>query len=357
MRLLLINFVMNEDHPALSWQAKMAARLAQKVDKLVVLTEEVGRYHHAPNMVVACMPRRPWFVPKRLGSGWFVNFQLHALLKKHRCDVCFIHMAHRWGYRLFPALKWHQLPLLLWYAHGSVSWHLKAALACVDRVVTSTPEGFRLPSPKVHIIGQGIDTALFTVPETLAVQPEIVFVGRISERKRVRDVIAAFAALRALQPETAWHLKLVGPCLTPEDKAYKQALEAEVAAQSLTPFVQFTGGLEQAETANLYHTAALHLNLSETGSMDKTVMEALACGCPVLTSNIAFRGALAAHPLMLTQDITPTHLAMRMAEITANPPPRLTLRTLVEGQHDQAAWVQKIIQHLENLHPSASAIE
>jgi glycosyltransferase involved in cell wall biosynthesis len=38
-----------------------------------------------------------------------------------------------------------------------------------------------------------------------------------------------------------------------------------------------------------YRRASLFINLSTTGSLDKAVLEALACECPVITTNEAFR--------------------------------------------------------------------
>jgi glycosyltransferase involved in cell wall biosynthesis len=46
------------------------------------------------------------------------------------------------------------------------------------------------------------------------------------------------------------------------------------------------------------------VHTSETGSMDKVVLEALACGCPVVTTSGAYPDAPVAHA-----DATPTAIA------------------------------------------------
>lgn len=349
MRVLLINFEMDTNSPVVPWQARVATALADRCEAVHVLTEKIGTYEPRPNMTVSLIPHWPWGVPKRLGGGWLVNWQLFWLLRQHPCDVCFVHMAQAWTYRLWPVYRLFRLPVLLWYAHGTVTRQLQLSLRCVDRVITSTPEGFRIPSPKVEVIGQAIDTALFAPPATAERQPEIVYVGRISERKRVLEMLDVFAGLCQLAPATPWQLKLIGPTLTSADEAYKQNVEARITELGLNDKVTLTGALEQAETAKLYTTAALHLNLSETGSMDKTVMEALASGCPVLTTNIAFRQALSAYPEMFSANDSAPALAQRILELYQKNFRPQDIRNLVVGHHDFASWMNKVTAILQRL--------
>ena len=91
-------------------------------------------------------------------------------------------------------------------------------------------------------------------------------------------------------------------------------IERRIGMLGLEGNIVLAGSMTQAETAALYRTAALHVNVSATGSMDKTVMEALACGCPVLTSNEAFFDTLKAFPTMRLAEPTPESLAERMAD-------------------------------------------
>lgn len=349
MRLLLINFEMDTDSPVVPWQARVATALADRNTSVHVLTEKIGTYEARPNLTVDLIPRWPYGVPKRLGGGWLVNWQLFRLLRKYPCDVCFIHMAQAWSYRLWPVLVLFRLPVLLWYAHGTVSQQLRWALRCATRVITSTPEGCRIPSPKIHVIGQAIDTLMFDLPATTNRLPEIVYVGRISERKRVLLMLEVLAALRTLDPSTPWKLKLAGPTLTAADQSYKQAAEARCNELGLAQAVQFLGPLAQADTARLYGNGVLHLNLSETGSMDKTVMEALACGCPVLTTNIAIREAVSEYPEMFSDSSNPQDLARSILHICQKTYDPVQLRQLVVGKHDFASWIAKVQDQLAEL--------
>jgi glycosyltransferase involved in cell wall biosynthesis len=109
--------------------------------------------------------------------------------------------------------------------------------------------------------------------------------------------------------------------------------------------------MSQAETAALYETASLHVNVSDTGSMDKTVLEALACGCPVVTSNIAFFDLLKPVPAMLIAEPTPESLADRICEWLSGRHviAAATAAEFVRGRHDLGGWTDRIVMELQDL--------
>lgn len=342
MRVLLINFEMDKSSPVLAWQTRVAEELATHCTSIHVLTEKIGNYNSAPNITVDIIPRRPFGIPKAFGGGLFVNFQLYQLLKKHPCDVCFIHMAHKWTYRLWPTLKLNRLPILVWYAHGSISWHLKLATLCANKLVTSTDEGLRINTQKKIVIGQAIDTDLFRPSIIRTKKPEIVYVGRVSRRKRIELLIDTLKALRDIDPYKQWKLKIAGPVLTNDDQIYFLFLKNYIKSMSLEEYIEFMGPLTQTETVNLYQTASIHLNVSNTGSMDKTVMEALSCGCPVVTTNEAFIDVLKNIDSAYSTSSEPLRLAQNTYNISLSPPSIETLRKIIEGKNDLRTWSKKL---------------
>ena len=131
-----------------------------------------------------------------LGAAW-------RLARRERVDAVFVHMAHRQAYRLWPVFRLLRLPVLLWYAHGAVTWHLRLAHRSVDRVISSSPEGFRLRSARAHFIGQGVDTQLFSLRPPAAARPHLLAVGRISRRKRLDLLVSMMAHLRGRRAHAA----------------------------------------------------------------------------------------------------------------------------------------------------------
>jgi glycosyltransferase involved in cell wall biosynthesis len=251
-------------------------------------------------------------------------------------------MAHRQAYRLWPVFRLLRLPVLLWYAHGAVTWHLRLAHRSVDRVISSSPEGFRLRSARAHFIGQGVDTELFSLRPPAAARPHLLAVGRISRRKRLDLLVSMMAHLRG----DGLTLRIVGPTLTGDDAAYAAALRRDVAGGRVP--VEFLGPVPMDRLPGLYDTAALALNVSETNSMDKAVLEALATGCPVLSSNPAFRELLADHPMLVIKDERPEAIAAQLRALLADPGAAApeVLRRLVEGHHDIRSYADRVMAHL-----------
>ncbi|MEK7522407.1 MAG: glycosyltransferase, partial [Patescibacteria group bacterium] len=53
--------------------------------------------------------------------------------------------------------------------------------------------------------------------------------------------------------------------------------------------IEFVGPIPNKNIVEFYQSGDLFVNLSDTGSLDKAVLEAMACGLKVLTSNEAFK--------------------------------------------------------------------
>ena len=348
MRVLVVNFALDDDSPVLAHQSAFVRELAVRVEKVHVVTEWLGRFdRHPANVEMTAIPRRPFGVPRRFGSLWFALPRVVSAVRDFRPDVCFVHMAHKWCYRLGPELKRRGFPLMLWYSHKQVSLGLRIATAFADRVVTATPEGFRLVSEKVEPIGHGIDVGHFSLGAASRQQGEIISVGRISPIKRLHLILEAIALL--VRANENVRLRLIGPELTAADKRYRGDLESLAERLGIRERVEFTGPRSKGDIANAYRAAALHINVSNTGGLDKSVIEALACGCPVLTSSAALFDTVRLYPEMAIVDPTPAELANRIDALLATDLAPESLRSLVVGHHDLGSHVAKIVVRLEAL--------
>ena len=332
MRLLVINYAMDDAAPALAWQARVVRELARHCAQVWVLAERLGPCPLPENVRVEPLENGRL---ARLRQAWRV-------CRQGQVQAVFLHMAHRYAYRLWPVFRALRLPVLLWYAHGAVNWHLRLAHACVDGVVSSSPEGFRLNSRKVCYIGQGVDTDLFNLRGG-GERRDLITVGRLTRRKRLDLLLEVLEHLRG----DGRRLRVVGAALTDDDQHYAAALRRQAEARSLP--VDFVGPVPLTALPACYDTAALHLNVSQTNSMDKTVLEALACGCPVLTSNPAFRELLAAYPGLLIDDERPEAIARQVRQALAHPAQPEALRGLVVGRHDLPGYTGRVLEQLHAL--------
>jgi len=351
MRLLLVNFAMDQQSPVLAWQHSVATRLASRCQRLVVLTERLGPCDLPPHVEVHRVPRVLTTPLRMIGAKWLMNGPVWQWCARERFDAVFVHMNADWVYRLAQCWRRFNLPVLLWYAHGTVTDRLHKAHRHATAVVTSTPEGFGIPSSKVRIIGQGIDTDLFTPPESRPDSSTIVAVGRVSRRKSVTLMIDTLAWLRANAPQHPFRLRIVGPTLTRDDSAYAGELAETVRARGLAPWVTFEGPRPMSALPAIYASAFLHLNLSQTGSMDKAILESLACGCPTMTSNASAFPVLERFPTLTVRTPTPEAIGRQITHVSEHRDAYAPadLRGLVSGRHDIDSYVDRVCGILSEL--------
>lgn len=351
MRLMVINFEMDRLSRVLAWQQQVVNLLAEACEVVVVLTGRVGDYTPPPNVHVKAIPPRILGVPHRLGARWLVNMHALLLARHYQVDACFVHMAWEWAYYLNPTFQVLRLPVMVWYAHGVVPPRLPQVERIATRMVTSVPQGLRIASDKVRLIGQGVDTATFDLQPLAVERYDLLSVSRITPRKRIDLLLDVMAHLQTIPDAPPLRLVLIGPTLTPADQTYDENLRERVWDLGLQERVIFSGFVPQRYIPVFYRTAFLHINVCEQCALDKTGVEALACGCPVLTSSEAFFDLLHDYPELIIRDEHPTAIAQQVLDCYARRDAydRLALRDLVVGHHDVHSYIQKLLANLHEL--------
>lgn len=69
-------------------------------------------------------------------------------------------------------------------------------------------------------------------------------------------------------------------------------LKQKIKEKKLEDMIEFVGPIPNRNIADFYKGGDLFVNLSDTGSLDKAVLEAMACELEILTSNEAFKNIL-----------------------------------------------------------------
>lgn len=185
-----------------------------------------------------------------------------------------------WSGRTKPL--WYRLlsPVAdLWFAVAGPSNHLQG----VDVVFCQGREtlGFwqtRLPVPTIFL-PNGIDTALFdaAVPDAHpAGQFVWLFVGRISRRKGLFQLLQAFQTVHRTHPNT--ELWIVGK------GSLELTREAETIAARTPGKIRLLGELPHPQVASLMHTCDALVDPMIYQGWSSVAMEAQYCGKPVIVS-------------------------------------------------------------------------
>lgn len=310
MRILMTTQAVDLDHPILGFTHTWINTLARYVDQLHIVTLVVGRHQVADNVVLHASGS-PDTAHNKLSRHWFYHRCFSQLILGREVDTVFVHMIPRWAVAAAPYTKLCRIPLVLWYTHGSSSWQLRLAHHLIDRAVTASPESYPFwGATKVTAIGHGIDTDLFQ-PDYR--QPDEVFrvlsVGRLSPSKQHDVLIEAIRILIKEKRVKNLQVRIVGGPANTKDEVYRQELDRLVKDYSLEKSVMFVGPLPYEAVIREYQCTDLFVNLSRTDSLDKVVLEAMACGLPVVSSNPAFR------PLLGQEWMVPHRKAARLAEV------------------------------------------
>jgi len=266
MKLLIITQALDTKHPVLGFFVRWVEEFSKHVDELHVIALQTGDYNLPDNVHVYSLGKeRGAGKLQRLSTFYYLLSTLH---KKY--DSVFVHMNPEYIVLAGPLWRLTGKKLGLWYMHKSVDFKLRIATFFTQHIFTATPSSFRLPSKKVRIMGHGIDTDVFTPNNSVARGEHILSVGRLMKSKR-HDLVLE-AANEADMP-----VRIIGEG---EERERLTAL-----AQNLNISATFLGGLPHKQLIDEYQKASVFVHTSETGSLDKVVLEALSCGCPVVTTN------------------------------------------------------------------------
>jgi len=175
------------------------------------------------------------------------------------------------------------------------------------KIVASSESAYHYKHDKLVVVGQGIDTAVFS-PDFKEVEmpPLLLYVGIISPIKDLLTLIEAIEILRVRGYEV--RCAIVGE---PRDRSYGESIRAKVRSLGLENQVMFAGSVPNYQLVDWYHRCFAHVNCSPSDhSLDKTVLEAMACGKPSLSSTLGFKDTMGcwAEKLLFKQG-NPTDLA------------------------------------------------
>ena len=278
MRLLIVTQVVDTNDSDLGFFHRWIEEFAKHCESVIVICLKEGLHQLPKNVSVYSLGKRQaasgFQLPAVRRLQYTIRFFTLQWRLRDSYDTVFVHMNPE--YVLLGGFFWRAQgkKIALWYVHKSVTWVLRVALRLVDIVFTASPESFRLASPKVRVVGHGIDTEFFSPAESVTRGNHFLSVGRLMQSKQHNLAIRV-----AYDASVPLHIAGEGP-----ERERLATLARELGAD-----VTFLGGLTQEKLRDEYRAAAKLVHRSETGSLDKVVLEAAACGCSIDSTDPAIR--------------------------------------------------------------------
>ena len=314
MTLLWFNLKVDKDDQVLAFAVDWIRQMATKMEKIVVLTMEKGEYELPANVTVYSIGKERGFSECRRAFEFYRL--LFRILKGEKIGAVFAHMNILFAAMAGPILKIKRIPLFLWYAHKNVSPILRIATLFSLKVFTSTAMGFRIPGRKVMIIGQGIDTRLFRPDGETRSNDTLLCAGRISPVKNVHILVEVIDDLVRNREFGSVRLIIAGgPLDLQRDRKYLEIIKKKIRERGLGDHIVFLGKLDRDTLIKWYRRAVILLNLSDTGSLDKVLLEAMACGCIPISSNESFRMLYEQKFPRLWTTMDPSEIAYRVQAV------------------------------------------
>ncbi|OGY48538.1 MAG: hypothetical protein A3B89_00455 [Candidatus Buchananbacteria bacterium RIFCSPHIGHO2_02_FULL_40_13] len=353
---------------AYNWVKKLGANL----NKLYVISWQAGDSRDLPeNIEVVFLPKN------KFAKIFILPWEVFKLALK--VDGVFCHMNPEYTILSWLPAKIFGKRIVSWYTHKQINWKRRLLELLTDKILTASKDSFRQPwfKNKVEVTGHGIDIEQFKTqnspPEADAPLAQklkinedfnIISVGRISPTKDYESIIKALDILGNKQihlvksgeaglPEVKFNrvkLKIIGDVILEVQRQYLDSLKQMVVAMDLGQQVEFVGWVANQQMPPYYQEADLFINMSGTGSVDKVVLEAMACQCLVLTSNEAFREILPKE--LMVEKNNPQKLAEKIKWLMDLPAEEKeaiikSLRKIVVNDHNLDKLVLKIINQFK----------
>ncbi|MDO8467168.1 MAG: glycosyltransferase family 4 protein [bacterium] len=328
MRLLFITQKVDKNDDVLGVYHRWIEKLAAKTEKINVICLYKGKVEMPGNVVVHSLGKE---LTGHNRFRYLGNFFRLVWKLRSEYDVVFVHMNPE--YVILAGWLWRMLGkrVVLWYAHYLSNLKLRIAAIFPNIIVTSTRRAFPYASKKLIVLQQGIDTGNFSsLPRPVsseggsasggkdAAVVKFLFLGRIAPVKKLEVLVRA---IQLASQRINARLSVVGSPTAgkPVEAEYLREVQKLVSGLGLSGRIGFEKPVANILTPEIYRKHDIFVNLTVTGSFDKSTLEAMACGSPILVSNLAFRDVLPEdlQSLLMFQEGDHRDLAEQMVKLAA----------------------------------------
>nr|WP_320161271.1 glycosyltransferase family 4 protein [uncultured Methanoregula sp.] len=229
----------------------------------------------APGLILEIMKKRRAVEIIHAHSHLFFSTNICALAR-----ICHSAPLVITNHGLISASAPGWLNTLYKHTFSRATFHIADHIICYTDIEKENIEKLGIDARKISVIHNGVDTTLFTPEpsEKHSDKKQILWVGRFVAGKGVEYLIEAFFQVLKKRPGT--HLVLVG--VGPE----KPAIEDRIRKLHLQSSVTFIDYLNNEELPGVYQDSDVFVLPSLMEGVPRTILEAMACGVPIVTTNL-----------------------------------------------------------------------
>ncbi len=346
--------VIDPTDPVLGFTIRLIRALHQRAGNLVVIANEVREV--PPDLDVEVVSLGKELGRGRLAKALRYQRVLGDVCRRQRPAILLAHMCPTYLTVGAPMVRVCGGRSMLWFTHQTSSPKLGRAERLADVVFTALPGSYPRTSAKVRAIGHSIDTDQFRPLPARGREGPLLLValGRTSAMKRYPVVVRAVQQARDAGVDV--RLRILGASSSPAEQAHRRELETLVSSLGVGDAVTLEHSVDHEAIPGVLAEAHGLVNAHSTGSADKVVFEAMACGRPPLVSSEVFTDLLSDLGLRLQfREGDADDLAARIVDLAGRSQGELNqlgalLRQRVERHHSLNHWADEVVRVAAALH-------
>jgi glycosyltransferase involved in cell wall biosynthesis len=199
----------------------------------------------------------------------------------HLSQIITIHDVIPFKYpELYPKQKYH-----FYYAVPILLMHSQAVICDSENTKKDAIAYYRVDDERMHVIYPGFNPERFwprpngPVPRRFGLTRYLLYVGDMRPYKNLERILEAFASLRLKDLQFV----IAGR----KDRRFYPRIRKKVGDLSLEDKVVFLGYVPEEDLPHLYSASAALVHATLYEGFGLPPLEAMACGCPVIASNVA----------------------------------------------------------------------
>ena len=202
----------------------------------------------------------------------------------------------------------------------------------------------KIPENRLSVIYNGIDHSIFKPYDVKILDnPYILYVGSERPRKNLGRLFEAFAKVKSELPE----LKLVKAGAVGRSEEYRRNVMRKLDSLGITRDVIFVDSASRLDLAHYYSSASLLAYPTLYEGFGLPPLEAMACGCPVVTSNTSSLAEVVGKAGIMVDPYDVDGLAQAMKQVLTDDKLRDDMVRKGLEQAKRFSWEKTVEQTLE----------
>jgi len=285
-KVLVLNISTDSKNTSLGFAVSWLNAFAKKFDEVHVVSLSKGNDNDIDkNVIVSSIDSELGKFKKVIHLFKIIN----KLTKSHNYAFCLSHMSSLLVIISSPILKMRKIKSIFWYTHKGPDDYLKKifllkASIYSNKIITASKNSFPYKKlfnnkNKLHVIGHAIKFDEFYRKVDSFNPKDFVIVSRISESKKIDESVLGF-----LNSEhgSSHDLFIIGGPISSKDETYFKKLKLKYASNEN---IKFLGSIPHKNLVNEISNLSFHINNTEQGFYDKSVLETMSHGLINFYSN------------------------------------------------------------------------